>query len=523
LNDSRIDDVHLRDYIRPIALRKWWILALVVGVTTAVYGYYDRKPKQYVAATRIFIDPGNNAAAIISGTGGFTDVRAAQNQAELLRSVGTARRVARRIGLPEEQAPGLLGSVTTTTSGEADFVVITANAPSAQLSADLANAFAQEFIAAQDERLRERLKQGRDEAARQLSRLPATQANAVERAAIAASIRRADLQLNLPSAEATQVDAATPPGAPIAPKPRRNAFFAAALALIAGIGLAFGLERFDRRLKRVEDAQDIYGLPVLAVLPHAETVAPVTDGVAALGDELKESFRQLRTNLQLAALDQPLRRILVTSAVPGEGKSTVVRNLAIAFREFGASVTVVDADLRRPSQSKAFGVSSDLGLTTVLTGEVELHDALLRVPVDVRGLEALARMEAAVAVGDGGASEPERTTAAVVHLLPSGPPPANPPAVLSTERTRRVLDQLSEETDILLIDTPPLLAVTDAVSIIPHVDAVVVVGRLQHSTRDSAGRRVDFLARVPGGRAVGVVVNDLADADAGDYGYGYKY
>ncbi|MCW3010561.1 MAG: capsular biosynthesis protein, partial [Solirubrobacterales bacterium] len=237
-----------------------------------------------------------------------------------------------------------------------------------------------------------------------------------------------------------------------------------------------------------------------------------------------EAFRQLRTNVQLGSLERPVRRILVTSAVPGEGKSTVARNLAIAYREFGRSVIVVDGDLRKPTQDTLFGVTSEFGLTTVLTGESRLADALIDVSVDAKGLETLARIEAATAsaVGTGSVALQQDGIGGIGVLL-SGGRTANPQAVLAAGATSALLEQLQEQADVVIIDSPPVLAVSDALSLARDADAVVIVARMGLSTRDGGARARDALERVPNVRLAGVVVNDLSGLDNTRYGYGKGY
>ena len=333
----------------------------------------------------------------------------------------------------------------------------------------------------------------------------------------------------MPSGQAQRLDPAQPPTKASAPRPVRNAFFAFALSLVAAVALAFGLERFDRRVKRIDDVEAIYGLPILTVVPHSRHVDRTVDGRAALSPDLREAFRQLRSNVQLQALSTPIRRILVTSAIPREGKSMITRNLALAFREFGQSVAVVDADLRRSGVSKLFAAKGEAGLTSVLTGEDSLSDALEEIPVHAKGLDTLAQMEGAASTatkarggGPGAARNGQVDSATTLQLLASGPTPSNPQAVLAAQRTRDVLDELAEGHDILLIDSPPLIAVSDALALAGEVDAVIIVCRVGVSSRDAARRALELLAQVPQANTIGVVANDLTVLKGG-HGYDYGY
>jgi Mrp family chromosome partitioning ATPase len=334
-------------------------------------------------------------------------------------------------------------------------------------------------------------------------------------------------QLGVPTTVAQQVNPATPPSSPTAPKPVRNALFALLIALVASIALAYGLERFNRRLKHPEELERAYGSPLLAVLPHADNPSPLRGGLAALGPDFREPFRVLRTNVELASVDAPPRTIVVSSAVPGEGKSTVVRNLALAFRETGKSVAVVDLDLRHPALAALFGLPLGRGITDVLRHEAELDDVAIRVGVSLPALDELVLVgpDAAELVAHKGTNGSNGGSVHADHItvLLGGARPANPPAVLASERLVEVLSALRDRHDVLLIDSAPVLAVTDTVPLLRYADAALFVGRLGVTTRDTAKHLVEFIPRVPDLNLLGIVANDLSRLEAGAYGYGYGY
>jgi Mrp family chromosome partitioning ATPase/capsular polysaccharide biosynthesis protein len=511
-------ELHARDYLRPVLTRKWIVLLIVLLATGGTYAFYSREPPVYEASTKIFV--GNSSGPVEGAAPSISD-RTIQNQATLLKSREVAVAVADRLGRRSE-ATKLAASVAAQPSSGSDFVLITAHRPTARDAALVANAFAQAFVDIRSRAQRAEITKAIRETRAQLDSLPARQRNDADRAALRETIRRLQLSLAVPPGSAKQVDPALAPASPIAPRPKRNALFALVLSLIAAIALAFGLERFDRRLRRIEDVEPLYRLPLLAVLPHSEDVALRIDSQAALSPPFKESFRQLRANIQLAAISRPLKRILVTSAISGEGKSIVVRNLAIAFRESGLRVAVVDADLRRPALARLFSEEPPHGLTDVLTGGQSLGEALVTVPVHARGLGTLAQIQALPTPATNGAPG-DAAKSEVISLLAAGPQPANPPAVLATERTRLVLNEVADQHDIVLIDSPPLLAVSDAVSLAPEVDAVIVVARLGLTTRDTARNAAELLARIPGAQPIGAIINDVSKFEGYGYGYGYGY
>jgi succinoglycan biosynthesis transport protein ExoP len=532
----------LRDYLRPIWQRKWLILFVLAAVTAGTYLYYENKPNQYRSSAKIFVEASSVDRILFGGTA-FRDDRNTQNQATLLRTTEAAENVAKKLGTGD--SPGsLLASVTVTAEGGTDFVNVVATAGSAQKAADIANGFAQAFIDLRSQSVRDKAKQARTVAERELETVPQGQAFRTRRDDLRGQIGRLRVIEGIPTGGAEIVEAAQPAGSPFAPTPTKNAVFGFALALLFGVSAAFALERFDRRLKRPEDIGPAYGATLLSALPHEDESAPMLDGENVLTGSFKESFRGLRTNLQLATLDRPVKSLLVTSAIPGEGKSTTTRNLALAYFEWGLNIVVVDCDLRRPNLSKLFNVKPKAGLTQVLTGEKTLEEALTPVPVNARALETLEQMARSRHAGNGapvGSSQSvERSTSAGgetqtngsseqsrpgITLLHAGPFPANPQAVLASRQTEEILDQLKARFDLVILDSPPLLAVSDAVPLIPQVDGVVIVARVNQTTRDAAKRLQDLLIRSKAS-LIGVVANDLPQMElmGGGYTYyGYRY
>jgi len=511
----------LRDYLRPVWVRKWLILGMVALATAGTYGYFASQSDVYSSSTSIFVEP---AEPILSDTQTPGTDRNTANQAALLQSREVANRVARELGRSGEPT-ALVDRVKIEAETGSDFVKITGRGPTGKGAARLTNAFAKAFIEIRGEDRRNDLGRALRTAQRQLNELGRGARDATARTSAAEDLRQIRLAQSLPAGTAQQVDPAVPPSRPSAPRPVRNALFALVLSLVLALGMAFGLERFDRRIKRIEDIEGVYGAPLLAVLPHVRDAAPMVDDHATLGPAFKESFRALRTNIQLTGLDRPHRRLLVISAIPGEGKSTVVRNLAIAYREWGLTVAVVEADLRRPTQARLFQVDPKVGLTDVLVGNVTLEGAVHAVAVEVPGVEALVHVQAQ---GDEVVVEPAGIGAASsnggdpthLSLLTSGPSPANPPAILATKRMETLVEELSATHEVVLIDSAPMLAVTDTAPLLPRVDGIVVVGRLGITTTGVARQLMTLVRRINGAEVLGIVANDRAQLDSGsDYGY----
>jgi Mrp family chromosome partitioning ATPase/capsular polysaccharide biosynthesis protein len=512
----------ISDYLRPLTARWWLIVVAVVAATGGVYAYYRHKPNVYSTATLIYYhDPGDPVTGVPSPQS--TD-RSVANEATLLYSRDTAKAVAITIGF-HGSPDDLLSHVSLTSKPGVDFVQISVQAGNPRLAATIANGFAQQLVSQLNGNVQLRVADALALSRAQLSQLPKGPASSVQVANLLDQINRLDLAQRVPSTVASQVEPASVPSGPSAPKPVRNALFALLISLFAAIALAYGLARFDRRLKSPEDMEDAYGRALLAVLPHTPDPAPVREDGAAFGASFREPFRLLRTNLELASLDDPPRTIVVSSAMPGEGKSTVARNLALAFCETGKRVLLIDLDLRHPALAPMFGVGFGPGMTDVLRHGVEVDDALLPTPVALPRLDQVLQLSAAGRpAGDrANSSNGQGVYDSEITLLLSGGRPANPPAVLASERLVEVLDSLRERYDVVLIDSAPVLAVTDTVPLLRYADAAVFVGRLGVTTRDTAKRLREFLARVPDVNLLGIVANDMSRHDAGSYGYGYGY
>ena len=516
--ESRLSQPRLSDYIRPLTSRWWMVLVAVVVATGGVYAYYARKPNVYTTSTLVYVtQPGNPVTGIQAAPPTDRDVADA---AALLDSQENAAAVARKIGYTGTPSD-LLGQVSITSKQNEDFVQISTQSGSAQEAAAIANAFATQFVAVLTNSYATQLRDAIRLAQAQLAKTPPGQAGELSKASLVNQINTLKVEQGVPTTIAQQAAPAQTPTSPSSPKPVRNALFAFLLSLVGAVALAYGLERFNRRLTNPEEVEEAYQAPLLAVLPHVDKPAPVLDGSSALSAEFREPFRVLRTNVELASVDAPPRTIVVSSAMPGEGKSTVVRNLALAFHESGKRVAVVDLDLRHPALAALFGVGMAPGMTDVLRHDVGLEDATLEISTGMRAFDEFNEANGLTRNGGNGHHETGADTG--VTLLLGGALPANPPAVLASQSLVEVLDDLRGMHDVVLIDSAPLLAVSDTVPLLRYADATLIVGRLGVTTRDTAKRMREFLTRVPDVSVLGVVANDLSRREAGAYGYAYGY
>jgi polysaccharide biosynthesis transport protein len=292
-------------------------------------------------------------------------------------------------------------------------------------------------------------------------------------------------------ADAKVISPAQTPAAPVRPRKAVNVSLGVLLGLGLALTLALVVDRLDDRVHTDEDAETATDAPVLAYVPFVKEDAHRSLLAGRRGTSaLLESFRMLRTNIVLSAVDDPVRSVAVTSAEPNEGKTLSSLNLAVAVALDGKQVILVDADLRNPSLHQHFGLTREVGLTNVVTGERPLEEAL------------------------------QATAIPGLRLLASGPLPPNPPELLNSRAGRGCLRQLKEMCDFLVVDTPPAMLMADAHVVASMLDGVMLVV----SARESAKRpllRTAGLLRQTGATLLGVLLNK-ADTGYGGY-YGYRY
>jgi succinoglycan biosynthesis transport protein ExoP len=512
----------LRDYLRPILSRLPLVLALVVVVTGATYFYYDRKPDVYASSTRLMVAGSEVDRLLMGREGGTRDRNAVANLSVLIQTEPVARVAAKRLDYRGDPR-ALLGAIEVGSEKESDFIAITSTAGDPEVAARVANAFARAFITVTTEDRRRAAGLAVESLQEQIEALGTGLENTDRRAEMRERLEELRSVADLPAyaVGTRQLDKAVPISVPIEPKPMRNAIFAFVVSLMLAIAGAFGLERLDRRLRRPEDVEGLYPVPNLAELPGTSHPDETEDGAALLPRAFREPLRMLRTNLDLASLDGQLRTLLVTSAGPREGKSTVVRNLALAYRESGANVAIIDADLRRPSMNRVLPVEREPGLIDVLTGRESLEGALQTADVHVEDMDTLMRLYSQNGSGNGNGKG--HVDMGQLAVLAAGATPANPPAVLAAERMRRLLHGVADRFDIVLVDTPPMLAFGDAVPLMSEVDGVILVARLGTTTSDAARRLMTRLERIPNANILGVVANDVGKRAQAQRSYAYHY
>ena len=286
---------------------------------------------------------------------------------------------------------------------------------------------------------------------------------------------------------------ATVPSIPISPKTTRNTFLAVIAGMLLAAGAIFALDTLDDTIKNPDELREKFGLSILGMIASHESPNEKPISLALPRSPVTESFRAVRTNTTFASVDKPLRRILVTSATPQEGKTTITSNLAVVLAQGERKVALIDADLRRPQVHRKFGLSNYMGLSDLF---------LL-----MRPLENLPR----------GVIQFNESTK--VAIITSGKLPPNPAELLTSQKMSQFLDLLNQEYDLILIDTPPVLSVTDAAALASSVDGIILVAKPGATKLRDFQQAMEQL-RAVNARVLGVVLNEV-DPRSRKYGYYY--
>ncbi len=507
----------LRDSLSVIRARKWLIVEAVLTVTLVALVLSIVQSPVYLGEAKVLIAEKDTGAALLGTV--LSDYssqpeRGLQTQVQLMRIRPLAEQVIRQLDLQMSPAE-LLENVEITAAGQTNVVSITVSDGDAQRAADIANAIANSYVEWSRDTRRESIKAAADEVEQRLGEAQneilalgkqIEQSGKSEDLAAELQIatgtyttlaeRLEQLRVNeqLEVGSGRVVSEAVPATDPVRPQPVTNVLVGLFAGLLLGLGMAYLAEYLDNTIKSTEQAEKIFGAPVLGRIP---TERPAKGGQARLtitedpGSITAEAYRMLRNSLDFVNFQDDITTVIVTSALPSEGKSTTAANLAAGLASAGKRVVLVSCDFRRPTVEGFFGVSNAVGLSDVLRGRIGLKEALQR-PAEGGDLLVLA----------------------------SGKMPPNPAELLGSERMHQLVEQLNDWADWVIVDSPPVLAVSDPASVARWSDGVLMVARAGISTRDAGAKATEQLKR-SGARIIGVAVCGVDKAGRGWDGYDY--
>ncbi|HWD53461.1 MAG TPA: polysaccharide biosynthesis tyrosine autokinase [Acidimicrobiales bacterium] len=509
--------LYMRDYAQILNRRKWSIILILIIAVGLGVGYDSVSTKKYTATAQLQLTP--QVSQI---------VQQAQNPVSItpIVDVPTAIQVIQSTSVQDAvrktvpNAP----SVSVKQVQLTNVVTVSVTATTAKLAAAAANAYANAYLSVQQQQavstlnnaeqiiqsdisgldqqiagVQNQISSGGPTAPLAQQQSLATQLTSLQsqRTTYVNQLNSYQFAAQLNTAGGQVIGIAPLPVKPSSPKPVTDIALAVVIGLIIGIGVALLREYYDESIRTMADLERVTrGVPTLGLVPAIGDWR--SDGEPYLVSEKaptsppSEAYRSLRTSIQFLGLERDIKTLLFTSPGAAEGKTTTMANMATTMAHAGQSVVMICCDLRRPRIHQFFGLSNQVGFTSVLLGTATLDEALQRAP----GIPGL-------------------------YLLASGPTPPNPSELLSDPRARAVFAQLAERADIVLIDSPPVLPVTDAAVLATTVDGVIMVTSVGNSSRKDVARAIEVLGRV-NAPLVGIVLNKASESDSYAY-YRYSY
>lgn len=446
------------DFVRLSRANLWRIILAVIAGAVLAYGYASTLPKVYTADASGYVVTAANAQTtgdVI--TGSVLAGSKADSYLPLVRSRAVGARVVEKLGLPISAAE-VSGRVSGAVETGSVIMRVSAMGPTPEQARDVADATIQ---------------------------ATAEEANRLEFGGEVKEGQRALVRI-------IPVESALLPGAPSAPNMPKYAMAGG----VAGLGLAylliFGRRLLDTRLRSVKDVETLANTTSLGIIPQTPELR-AKEGRGRVGrlGAAAEGFRQLRTNLRFVSVDNPPRSIVITSANPSEGKSTVSATLGRVLGEAGQKTILIDADLRRPTLSTVFERDGSVGLSQILSGQVSVEDAL------------------------------QDTDQVNVQLIPAGRIPPNPSELLGSQRMKALIEELAQD-HLVLMDAPPLLPVTDAGLLSGISDGTILVFAVGKTHKEQVAFCAKILEQV-GGNLLGAVLNLAPKRGIGSVAYGNGY
>ncbi|BAM01670.1 MULTISPECIES: tyrosine-protein kinase domain-containing protein [Caldilinea] len=503
----------LQAYLRPI-LRWWWLILLAMALAgTSAYIFARMRPDVYIASGTVMVGTAlqerNPDSQQLSLTQGL-----AQTYARIMQRPSIKKATMEALGMD------WLPQYTVRTESQLIEINVTDVDPQRAyaVATELINQLIllspggqerqqrEQFVQEQLRKLEQSMRSTEEEISRRQTELSAAlsarQIRQLEDQIAALEAKMASLQstyvnllANTDQGSTNTINILDPPAVPTQPVPNRWWLLVAVAALIgAGVAVAgaYLLELLDDRLENVEQIQRVTGLTTLGVLPESNVDSSERPLIMLSAPHTSdaEAFRVLRTNLLFASVDRGLGALVVTSPTPGEGKSFVSSNLAIAFAQTGQRVILVDADLRKPTLHRAFGLVNNVGVTSALVSNLDEFTAAL-----------------------------QQTIVPELRVMTSGPLPPNPSELLSSRRMQELLDRLRSDCDLLVIDSPPVTVVSDTAALASRTDGVLLVFSREKMNRDLAHKTMGALRQV-NASVLGIVLNRVT---SGEHGYYYSY
>ncbi|HEX3519047.1 MAG TPA: polysaccharide biosynthesis tyrosine autokinase [Solirubrobacteraceae bacterium] len=489
--------------------RAAWIVLCVVLVAGAAYGFSKHQTRKYTAnASLVFSNSQlSQQVAGLQPVGSSNQLAQQNTNLKLVQLGDMAAKTAVAVGhgLTREAVESAL---SVSAQGESNIVNVAVTAISPALAADIANTYTGIFVEEQESSNHAYYASALKLVDKQLAGLSSKQRSSPSGLALQDRAQSLGVLSELRNGSVQIAQAATVPTSPSSPKTSRNTVLGIVFGLLLGLGVAILLERLDRRVREPKDLEAIYDLPLLGVVPEStalsRSVGSGKDGSRVLPAGDAEAFHLIRAHLRYFNVDRKLHTLMVASAAPGDGKTTISRHLAAAAARMGGRVLLLEADLRRPTVARQFDIKSGPGLSDVLIGAASLDEATQQVELD--------------------GQLPDGSRSRTLDVLVAGAVlPPNAGELIESHAMESLLQRTKFTYDLVVIDTPPLTAVSDAFPLLGKVDGVIIVGRVGRNRRDVAERLHETLLGA-GAPLLGIVANGFkASRLGGAYSYTYDY
>ena len=504
------ESVRLHERLTVLRRRKWLVLLAAVVVPAAAVAYSLHQPAQYQAKADVLLGQQSSVSSL-SGTPDIFSVqdpqRIVDTETALAREPEVARRVLAVLRLHDRTPDNLLSHSSVSAESDTNLLSIHVTDHVRARAVSLTNAYAEQFALFVRQLDTGALYTALHHVQSRMSVLSKTSPNSPILTSLSDKAEQLQTELALQTSNASVVRTAVK-AAQVEPRPVRNGLIGLLLGIMLGLALAFLREALDTRVKSADQIGSILRLPLLARVPKPPRRIRANDLLVMLADsggKYAEPFRVLRTNLEFVNLERNAKTIMITSAVEQEGKSTTVANLAIALAKAGKDVALVDLDLRRPFIDRFFSLNGRAGLTDVALGHVPLDTALVAVPVSDKY------------ASQNGKRRPANT----VTVLSSGPIPPDPGEFVASASLKAILSELASKFEVVLVDSPPVLRVGDALALSAVVDGIIVVTRLDLVRKRTLAELHRVLESSPADKLGFVVAAAHGDEDRHYYSYAY--
>ncbi|MHB8440021.1 MAG: polysaccharide biosynthesis tyrosine autokinase [Acidimicrobiales bacterium] len=497
--ESDLAQPDLKTYVAPLRRRKWWIVWITLAGIVGSAAYAFTAPKEYTATVQLLVQPtngtvtlGNTTQQTISPTDIATQIQLAES-APVVSAAQSSLKFKPKVSVAQ--------------SGTTDVITISATYSTGSQAANVANTYAKAFVTYQRQvavqnlttaelQLQQQINTINTELSTQSLNSPGAIALGNQEAVLKEELAQLQVYGASTSGGVELVSQATAPTSPSAPKKKTDIGIGFGAGLVVGLGIAYLVDAIDDAVYSRDDLERLMpGIPILGLIPliasWRDKKTTFTVSTADPNSVVSEAYRSLRTSLQFASYDEPIKTILITSPTATEGKSSTVANLGVMFAKAGDRVVLLSTDLRRPRLGKFFNADESIGITSVVIGESNLDDAIHEVD-EIPGL----------------------------HILGSGPIPPNPSELLASRKMADLMEDLRSRFDVVIVDSPPILPVTDPVLLARLTDMTLMIVSAGQTKKGQVERAYEQLVQA-GVRHMGIVLNEVG-RDAG-YGYAYNY